>query len=141
MICIEGRYPRVEKELAREIKSRGFARSDFGGITDLSKPEGDRVDRSLTDLLRAEVCASTKINRRRKKEVYAFAKTDLDFTALSEHPDERVRDLVDARLSSIRLTIGENKSRRSLEAGKNGWALSILEHGCPYRPLVGEATR
>jgi DNA polymerase len=120
--------PRVEKELAREIK----AKEDLlvrvsGGITDLEQARKVIAsNESFADLLRAEgITPPTKISPTTKKEVYAFAKTDLDFTALSEHPHERVRDLVDARLA-VKSTIGETRAGRFLEAGKNGWSLPVL---------------
>lgn len=119
--------PRVEVELAREIK----AKEDLlvrvsGGETDLEKARKVIAsNESFADLLRAEgITPPTKISPTTKKEVFAFAKTDLDFTALSEHPNERVRNLVDARLA-VKSTIGETRAGRFLEAGKNGWSLPI----------------
>lgn len=120
--------PRVEKELAREIKSKeDLLVRVSGGITDLEQARKVIAsNESFADLLRAEgITPPTKISPTTKKEVYAFAKTDLDFTALSEHPDERVRDLVDARLA-VKSTIGETRAGRFLEAGKNGWSLPVL---------------
>ena len=119
---------RVEKELAREIKSKeDLLVRVSGGITDLEQARKVIAsNESFADLLRAEgITPPTKISPTTKKEVYAFAKTDLDFTALSEHPDERVRDLVDARLA-VKSTIGETRAGRFLEAGKNGWSLPVL---------------
>lgn len=120
--------PRVEKELAREIKSKeDLLVRVSGGITDLEQARKVIAsNESFANLLRAEgITPPTKISPTTKKEVYAFAKTDLDFTALSEHPDERVRDLVDARLA-VKSTIGETRAGRFLEAGKNGWSLPVL---------------
>lgn len=42
----------------------------------------------------------TKISARTGKETYAFGKTDKGFTDLLEHPDERVRAAVEARLGT-----------------------------------------
>lgn len=120
--------PRVEKELAREIKSKeDLLVRVSGGITDLEQARKVIAsNESFADLLRAEgITPPTKISPTTKKEVYAFAKTDLDFTALSEHPDERVRDLVDARLA-VKSTIGETRAGRFLEAGKDGLSLPVL---------------
>lgn len=120
--------PRVEKELAREIKAKeDLLVSVSGGETDLEKARKVIAsNESFADLLRAEgITPPTKISPTTKKEVYAFAKTDLDFTSLSEHPSERVRNLVDARLA-VKSTIGETRAGRFLEAGKNGWSLPVL---------------
>jgi len=98
-----------------------------GGITDLEQARKVIAsNESFAQLLRDEgITPPTKISPTTKKQVYAFAKTDLDFTALSEHPHERVRDLVDARLA-VKSTIGETRASRFLEAGKNGWSLPVL---------------
>ena len=120
--------PRVEKELAREIKAKeDLLVSVSGGETDLEKARKVIAsNESFADLLRAEgITPPTKISPTTRKEVYAFAKTDLDFTSLSEHPSERVRNLVDARLA-VKSTIGETRAGRFLEAGKNGWSLPVL---------------
>lgn len=120
--------PRVEKELAREIKEKeDLLVRVSGGETDLEKARKVIAsNESFAQLLRDEgITPPTKISPTTKKQVYAFAKTDLDFTALSEHPHERVRDLVDARLA-VKSTIGETRAGRFLEAGKNGWSLPVL---------------
>lgn len=120
--------PRVEKELAREIKAKeDLLVSVSGGETDLEKARKVIAsNEAFADLLRAEgITPPTKISPTTRKEVYAFAKTDLDFTSLSEHPSERVRNLVDARLA-VKSTIGETRAGRFLEAGKNGWSLPVL---------------
>ena len=120
--------PRVEKELAREIKEKeDLLVRVSGGETDLEKARKVIAsNESFAQLLRDEgITPPTKISPTTKKQVYAFAKTDLDFTALSEHPSERIRDLVDARLA-VKSTIGETRAGRFLEAGKNGWSLPVL---------------
>lgn len=120
--------PRVEKELAREIKEKeDLLVRVSGGETDLEKARKVIAsNESFAQLLRDEgITPPTKISPTTRKQVYAFAKTDLDFTALSEHPHERVRDLVDARLA-VKSTIGETRASRFLEAGKNGWSLPVL---------------
>ncbi len=120
--------PRVEKELAREIKSKeDLLIRVSGGEADLEKARKVIAsNESFANLLRAEgITPPTKISPTTGKEAYAFAKTDLDFTALSEHPNERVRDLVDARLA-VKSTIGETRAGRFLEAGKDGLSLPVL---------------
>lgn len=59
-----------------------------------------------------------------KKWTYAFAKTDLAFTSLQESPDQKIRDLVEVRLS-VKSTTNETRAGRFLEAGKNGWCLPV----------------
>lgn len=59
-----------------------------------------------------------------KKWIYAFSKTDLEFTALQEHPKKRVRDLVELRLS-VKSTINETRAGRFLEAGRDGMKLPV----------------
>ena len=120
--------PRVEKELAREIKEKeDLLVRVSGGETDLEKARKVIAsNESFAQLLRDEgITPPTKISPTTRKEVYAFAKTDLDFTALLEHPNVRVHELVNARLA-VKSTIGETRAGRFLEAGKNGWALPVL---------------
>jgi DNA polymerase len=120
--------PRVATELAREIKAKEDLLISVSGIeSDLEQARKVIAsNESFAQLLIAEgVAPPTKISPTTKKQVYAFAKTDLDFTSLSEHPSERVRNLVDARLA-VKSTIGETRAERFLEAGKNGWSLPVL---------------
>lgn len=59
-----------------------------------------------------------------KKYAYAFAKTDLAFGSLLEHPDMKVRDLVETRLS-VKSTTNETRAGRFIKAGSNGWSLPV----------------
>lgn len=59
-----------------------------------------------------------------KKWSYAFAKTDLAFSSLMEHPAQKVRDLVETRLS-VKSTTNETRAGRFLAAGANGWSLPV----------------
>jgi DNA polymerase family A/3'-5' exonuclease len=59
-----------------------------------------------------------------KKYAYAFAKTDLAFTSLQEHPSQKIRDLVEVRLS-VKSTTNETRAGRFLTAGANGWCLPV----------------
>jgi DNA polymerase len=67
----------------------------------------------------------TKVSVRTDQETYAFAKSDLEFTELKQHPDERVRRLVAGRLAA-KSTIGETRAVRFLQAGANGNRLPVL---------------
>lgn len=60
-----------------------------------------------------------------KKYAFAFAKTDLAFTSLQEHPSAKIRDLVETRLS-VKSTTNETRAQRFLNAGMNGWALPMF---------------
>ena len=75
-------------------------------------------------LLEAEgITPPTKLNAK-GETAYAFAKTDVEFVALTEHPKQRVRDLVEARLG-VKSSLNETRALRFLEASKNGWKLPV----------------
>lgn len=79
----------------------------------------------FADLLRAEgIEPPTKISKTTGKVAYAFAKSDIEFTQLLDHPSQRVRDLVDARLA-VKSTINETRAGRFLTAGANGMPLPV----------------
>jgi len=60
-----------------------------------------------------------KISPTSGKEVYAFAKTDEQFTRLAEHSDERVQTAVAARLGA-KSTLEETRTERFLEIHGRG---------------------
>lgn len=53
----------------------------------------------------------TKISKSTQKETWAFAKTDLEFKDLLDHPDPEVSTLVEARLG-VKSTIVETRAQR-----------------------------
>ena len=53
------------------------------------------------------------------KETYAFAKTDVAFKKLEEHPDPRVQTIVAARLGT-KSTIEETRTQRLIEVSERG---------------------
>jgi DNA polymerase len=61
----------------------------------------------------------TKISPRTNKKAWAFSKTDTAFKALLEHSNEKVRDLVAARLG-VKTTIEETRTERFIGIGKRG---------------------
>lgn len=66
----------------------------------------------LADLLRSlGVEPPMKISPRTGKSTFAFAKTDLEFKALLDHPNETVRKVVEARLGS-KSTIVASRAER-----------------------------
>ena len=60
-----------------------------------------------------------KVSLRTGKLAYAFAKTDEEFKALEEHPDERVQMLVAARLGN-KTTIEETRTERFIGMSTRG---------------------
>jgi len=56
----------------------------------------------------------TKTSKKTGQKTYAFAKEDLEFKALGAHPDQRVRDLVSAKLF-FSSTLEESRIRNLIE--------------------------
>ena len=113
--------PRVQAELEKEVggKTAALLRA---GVTAEELMSNDK----FADLLGAAgVRPPMKISPITGKPAYAFAKSDLAFQSLLQHPSQKVRDLAEARLK-IKSTIGETRAVRFLEAGKNGMKLPIL---------------
>lgn len=113
--------PRVEDELAKEVGSKVAAlmisRADVKSLT--SNPQ-------FAQLLANEgVSPIMKTSPTTGKLTYAFAKSDIGFQMLLTHPNERVRNLAEARLK-IKSTIGETRAKRFLEAGKDDLPLPIM---------------
>lgn len=84
----------------------------------------DKHDIMRNDYLAAKlksygVVPPTKISPTTGKEVYAFAKTDQDFTDLSEHPDLRVQTIVAARLG-VKSTLEETRTARFIDISNRG---------------------
>jgi len=65
-----------------------------------------------------------KTSLRTGKETYAFAKTDKEFTALLDHPDPRIQNLVAARLGT-KSTIEETRTENLMKVAERG-ALPIM---------------
>lgn len=113
--------PRVQAELEREVGGKAAALLRSGAsVEDLMSNE------KFAELLRrAGVNPPMKISPSTGRLTYAFAKSDLDFQTLLQHPNEKVRALAEARIK-VKSTIGETRAVRFLEAGKNGMCLPIL---------------
>jgi DNA polymerase len=60
-----------------------------------------------------------KISPATGKETFAFAKTDEEFKALSDHEDDRVQTLVAARLGT-KSTLEETRTQRFIDIAKRG---------------------
>lgn len=112
--------PRVEKALKLEqsIRRRKVLVSGVPLETLSSSP---KFAQALEDL---NVEPPTKISPRTGKDTYAFSKTDLDFIALGNHPDKRIRRLVAGRLAA-KSTIGESRAERFISVGKDGKKLPV----------------
>ena len=61
----------------------------------------------------------TKISARTGKEAWAFAKTDEEFKALAEHPNQQVQALMAARLGN-KTTLEETRTQRFIDIAKRG---------------------
>lgn len=71
------------------------------------------------ELRKLNVEPPTKTSLRTGKETYAFGKTDGDFKALLEHPDEKVQALVSARLG-VKSTLEETRTESFIAIAKRG---------------------
>lgn len=70
-------------------------------------------------LIACGVTPPTKISARTGKETFAFAKSDVEFTELLEHPNILVQALVGARLG-IKSTLEETRTARFLDIANRG---------------------
>jgi DNA polymerase I-like protein with 3'-5' exonuclease and polymerase domains len=77
-----------------------------------------------------------KISLRTGKPAYAFAKTDTDFKALLEHPDEQVQNLVAARLG-VKSTIEETRTESFIAISQRGTLPILLNY---YGAHTGRAS-
>ena len=74
----------------------------------------------FAELLKSlDVEPPTKISPTTGKETLALAKSDEGFKALQEHPDERVQQLVAARLGN-KSTLEETRTQRFIDISKRG---------------------
>lgn len=97
-----------------------------------SVSHGDRAAFMSNDrfaaLLRAEgVEPPMKTSAKTGKATYAFAKTDQEFTALLDHPNERVQALVAARLG-LKSTLEETRTQAFLDIARRGTLPVLLNY-------------
>ena len=77
----------------------------------------------------------TKFSVKQKKEVYAFAKSDAEFKALLDHPNDFVKLAVEARLN-VKSTLGETRSLRLIQvAERNGGRIPNPKKYCGAHTL------
>jgi DNA polymerase len=80
----------------------------------------------FAELLRENhVYPPIKISPATGKETYAFAKSDADFVALLEHPNEVVQAIVAARLGA-KSTLEETRTERFIDIAKRGPIMGAL---------------
>lgn len=124
MFCdpvLEVDIPRVQAELEAEIGAKTAALLRSGAqVADLMSNQ-----KFAALLQNAGVTPPLKISPSTGRQTFAFAKSDLDFQELLEHPDPAVAALAEARLK-IKSTIGETRAARFIEAGKDGMKLPVL---------------
>lgn len=107
--------PLVEQELRKFTASLELAREALG-----MTQEALRSDPSFAMALAAcGVSPPTKWSEKQEKEVYAFAKGDVEFMDLLEHEDPRVVALVEARLGN-KTSIAQSRLERFVAIGNRG---------------------
>lgn len=99
--------PRLETHLT-EVRERKRKLFEDAQIT----PEVLNSNKKFAALLESfEVLTPMKMSKTTGKWTYAFAKSDEEFTALLNHPDERVQAIVAARLGA-KSTLEETRTER-----------------------------
>jgi len=124
MFCdpvLEIDIPRVKAELEREVGEKAAA-IEKAGVPIEELMSGEKFAKHL-EAAGAEL--PTKISPTTGKEVYAFAKSDLDFQELMKNGNDKVKALCEARLRA-KSTIGETRAIRFLNAGQDGAKLPVL---------------
>jgi DNA polymerase bacteriophage-type len=120
--------PLVQKALDEEITARQ-AKIDATGLTHKELRSDLSLALALVDADLPPEEVPVKHSVKQKKTVFAFAKGDLAFTALKEHPSAKIRALVEGRLAA-KTSYGESRALRFLEAGKGGRPWPILLNYC-----------
>ena len=118
-----GDVPLLTEALTEAIIAREHKMYELG-LTDKVL----KSDAKFATLLRGcGIEPPTKISATTGREAFAFAKTDLDFQALQEHPNERVRDLVEARVAA-KTSIHETRAGRLLGTATRGTVPCYLKY-------------
>jgi DNA polymerase len=120
--------PLVLEALDEEVTSRQ-KKMDAAGVDITTLRSDQQLAEALTQAGLPAEEVPRKWSVKQEKEVWAFAKGDLEFTALREHPNQAVRALVDGRLAA-KTSYGESRALRFLEAGKDGKPWPILLNYC-----------
>ena len=104
--------PRAELALKKELDDRAALIAKTG----LTEKELRSANKFASHLIELGVQPPTKKSMRTGKQAFAFAKGDLDFQDLLTNPDDKVRDLVAARIAA-KSTIEETRAIRFIQAG------------------------
>lgn len=111
---LDGAHLRRHLKAVRERKQQLL---DEAGVADkkdlMSNPKFAAM------LERHGVTPPMKISPTTGKDTFAFAKTDEDFVALQDHPNDAVQTLVAARLGN-KSTLEETRTERFIEIAKRG---------------------
>lgn len=113
--------PRVEQALIKEKHEKAETITKAGVPLEVLASSAKFAD----ELRSRGLLPPQKISPTTGKATWAFSKSDLDFIELRGHPDERIRDLVAARLAA-KSTIGESRAQRFLDVGNGGRRLPVL---------------
>jgi DNA polymerase len=114
-------HARLVNELSREQEEKGRTVAASGvSLTVLSS--SDKFAHELT--CSGVETPPTKKSKTTGKAIWAFSKTDLEFLDLRGHPNERVRNLVAARLAA-KSTLSESRAKRLIDAGRGGQRLPV----------------
>lgn len=138
-------FPTVEKRLI-DITIRMFSdpllELDVNKLVDHLKGVRERKEKLFTDagitkeilnsnvkfaalLIKNGVEPPIKISPATGKDTYAFAKSDSEFTALLEHPNETVQALVAARVGA-KSTLEETRTERFIQIASRGHICGAL---------------
>ena len=131
--------PKIELDRGLLLQHLGEVRSSKEKLLDMvaeAMSEGEKLDTAAlkpmlmsnpqmaTLLERLGVEPPTKVSAKTGKTAFAFSKTDKAFTDLLEHPDERVRAAVEARLG-VKSTLEETRTLAFIGIEERG-ALPIM---------------
>lgn len=123
--ALEVDLDRVEQELEREVLEKARLVEACGLDVDELQSAG-KLAAALQNL---GVDPPRKISPRTGEETFAFSVQDEDFVGLGVHPDERVRQVIAARLA-VKSTLGETRAKRFLKAGADGAKLPVYLNYC-----------
>jgi len=105
----------LEQHLA-DTKARKEKLLESGGVDKAELMSNEKFAEQLKSF---GVEPPVKVSAKTGKQAWAFAKTDEEFKALAEHPDERVQALVAARLGT-KSTLEETRTQRFIDIAKRG---------------------
>jgi len=120
----------LEKHLGevRQDKSDLIATLNLTGFTEAQVKKALMSNAMFAKLLEGRgVEVPVKTSPTTGKVAFAFAKTDLKFMALADHPNPEVSNLVKARLG-VKSTIEETRTARLVEVSKRGYLPIMIKY-------------